>query len=291
MVVIRRRAGAARCSASAQTVFSVRVATKLADVPASEWDSCAPAALNPFVSHGFLSALEESGSVTPRTGWAPQHLLLYASSDGAPQRLVGCAPLYLKAHSMGEYVFDQSWAAAAQRGGLAYYPKLQTCVPFSPVPGPRLLLRPDAPPGSMRALAAGLRGLCDDTGVSGCHVTFCEAVEGEALRQEGFLPRVGMQYHFENKGYSSFDGQPGGGSFLQALTQSRRKSIRQERKQARRPSRKAGRGALRGRRTSASLPCCAAQVAASGLRMARPRGAEISASMWDTFYEFYRFVP
>ena len=121
--------------------LGMRVVDRLGGIEAAEWDACAGPD-NPFVSYGFLAALEESGSVSSRTGWLPQHLLL----EDADGRLVGAVPLYLKSHSWGEYVFDHSWADAYERAGGDYYPKLQAAVPFTPVPGPRLLIRPGAPP-------------------------------------------------------------------------------------------------------------------------------------------------
>src|SRR5215472_11723299 len=120
--------------------ITVKVASRLAELSASEWDACAGDD-NPFLSYAFLEALESSGSATTETGWLPQHLAL----EDATGRLVGVVPLYLKSHSYGEYVFDWGWASAYERAGGRYYPKLQCAVPFTPVTGPRLLLRPDAP--------------------------------------------------------------------------------------------------------------------------------------------------
>ena len=119
--------------------ITAKVVNRLADLPAAEWDACAGED-NPFLSHAFLSALEESGSATAETGWLPQHLVL--EDDGG--KLLGAVPLYLKSHSYGEYIFDWSWASAYERAGGRYYPKLQCAVPFTPATGPRLLLRPDA---------------------------------------------------------------------------------------------------------------------------------------------------
>src|SRR6202035_5638431 len=120
---------------------TVRIVPRLADIPAAEWDACAGAD-NPFLSHAFLEALEASGSATAKTGWLPQHVLV----EGAGGRLLAAAPLYLKSHAQGEYVFDHGWAQAYERAGGSYYPKLQAAVPFTPVTGPRLLVLPDAPP-------------------------------------------------------------------------------------------------------------------------------------------------
>src|SRR5271166_113191 len=119
---------------------TIRVHRRIAEIPAAAWDACAGPD-NPFLSHAFLDALEESGSATAEQGWLPQHLAL----EDATGRLIGAAPLYLKSHSYGEYVFDHSWAAAYERAGGRYYPKLVCAVPFTPVTGPRILLRGDAP--------------------------------------------------------------------------------------------------------------------------------------------------
>lgn len=117
--------------------MDARIVTGIREIPAGAWDNCAGLE-NPFVSHAFLGALEASGSATAETGWLPRHLFL-EDGDGV---LVGAAPLYLKTHSWGEYVFDQSWAEAYEQAGGRYYPKLLGAVPFTPVTGPRLLLRP-----------------------------------------------------------------------------------------------------------------------------------------------------
>src|SRR5882757_4095074 len=117
--------------------YTIRIIDRIAEIPADSWDACAGAD-NPFLSHAFLDALEESGSATAETGWLPQHLAL----EDAGGQILGVAPLYLKGHSYGEYVFDHGWADAYERAGGRYYPKLQVAVPFTPVPGPRLMLRP-----------------------------------------------------------------------------------------------------------------------------------------------------
>ncbi len=200
--------------------LALRVVDNLAKVPAAAWDACAGDHL--FVSHAFLQALEESGSATGETGWLPQHLLL-EDGDG---RLIGAAPLYLKSHSYGEYVFDHGWAEAYERAGGRYYPKLQVAVPFTPVPGPRLLLRPGTSNNAARLLIAGLLEVAKRSGVSSLHVTFPTAAECDALAGAGFLRRIGRQFHWENQGYRSFD------EFLAALTARKRKQIKRERRDA-----------------------------------------------------------
>ena len=192
---------------SPSATLSVGVAARIDEVGAADWDACAGAE-NPFVSHAFLSCLEDSGSATAKTGWLPQHILVKDSSG----RVIAAAPLYLKSHSYGEYVFDHGWADAYQRAGGRYYPKLQGCVPFSPVPGPRLLIHPDAPAGTRDVLIQGLLAVAREHKVSSLHITFPTEAEYDALGQAGFLQRLGVQFHWENMGYGSFD------DFLAALS-------------------------------------------------------------------------
>ncbi|GGF17839.1 hypothetical protein GCM10011611_24620 [Aliidongia dinghuensis] len=228
--------------------FTLRVVDKLGGIDAAAWDACAGAD-NPFVSHGFLSALEESRSASARTGWLPQHLLL----EDAVGRLVGAVPLYLKSHSWGEYVFDQSWADAYERAGGEYYPKLQAAVPFTPVPGPRLLVRPDAPAGAADLLIDGLVEVAKRHKVSSLHVTFPKEADWQRLGDAGFLQRVGQQFHWMNEGYASFE------DFLGRLSSRKRKSIRKERQAA----------------------------LAGGIGLRTLVGAEITPRHWDAFHRFY----
>jgi uncharacterized protein len=200
---------------------TVKVASRIAEIPALEWDACAGPA-NPFLSHAFLDALEASGSATAAEGWLPQHL---AVEDGAG-RLLGAAPFYLKSHSYGEYVFDWGWASAYERAGGRYYPKLQCAVPFTPVTGPRLLLRPGAPASVSGALIAAMIELARRQGASSAHATFPTKEEWERFGSAGFLLRTGQQFHWENRGYRSFD------EFLEALSSRKRKNIRKERRDA-----------------------------------------------------------
>ncbi len=217
-------------------------------IGAAEWDACAGDA-NPFVSHAFLSAVEDSGSAGPRTGWLPQHAAL---RDGAG-RLVAAAPMYAKSNSYGEYVFDHGWANAYEQAGGDYYPKLQVAVPFSPVPGPRLLCRPDAGVPAA-ALGQALVQACEQLKLSGVHATFCTRADYEALGEEGWLQRLGQQYHWENAGYATFD------DFLGALSSRKRKVLRRERRDAN--------------------DC--------GLTFRTLRGPEIGRREWDAFYKFYQ---
>ncbi len=231
--------------------LSLTLHPKIADIPAEDWDACAGTADgtgNPFASHAFLAALEESGSAGPRTGWLPQHAALREHD-----RIVAVAPMYAKSHSYGEYVFDHGWAHAFERAGGEYYPKLQVASPFSPVPGPRLLVRPGAGPELQGALARALVQACTQLGLSSVHATFCTAADQATLVEAGWLARLGKQFHWENAGYDTFD------DFLGALRASKRKSLKRERRDAN----------------------------AAGLVFRTLRGNEIRPHHWDAFYRFY----
>jgi predicted N-acyltransferase len=217
-----------------------RIASGVAALDAAAWDSLS--ANDPFLSHAFLASLEDSGSVGAGTGWTPAPILV--EDEG---RLVAAAPAYLKSHSQGEYAFDHGWADAWERAGGAYYPKLQVAVPFTPVPGPRLLgSRP-------QQLLAALESVTVQNDLSSAHITFVdEPGAGEAIRR-GWLVRHGVQYHWLNRGYSSFD------DFLGALTSRKRKSLRKERAAAR-----------------------------AGLEFRALRGSEIGPAEWDAMWTFYQ---
>ncbi|MEM7497872.1 MAG: GNAT family N-acetyltransferase [Pseudomonadota bacterium] len=216
---------------SGDAALEITIHRAIAEVDAAAWDACAaPEAadggrpLNPFVTHAFLHALEASGSATASAGWAPHHLV--ARLGG---RAVAAMPLYIKGHSQGEYVFDHSWAHAWERAGGDYYPKLQCAVPFTPATGPRLLVAPDA-----GLPAEALRGALLDTaaevtasnGISSLHITFCTRAEWELAPRHSYLQRTDQQFHWENHGYTSFDG------FLDALASRKRKTLRKERAKA-----------------------------------------------------------
>ena len=178
---------------------------------------------NPFVSHAFLSSLEDSGCVARRAGWLPQFLRL----DDDSGNLIGAIPCYLKSHSQGEYVFDHGWADAFERVGGQYYPKLQASVPFTPVTGPRLLVNRDWDAAAVRAaLANGLRQLCDQIGVSSAHATFVSDADLGPFEQAGFLHRTDQQFHFFNDDYESYD------AFLSTLASRKRKALKHERREA-----------------------------------------------------------
>jgi len=224
--------------------LSLDLVARIADIPAGDWDACAGED-NPFVSYAFLSALEDSGSASPRTGWLPRHAVLRDEAGC----VVAVTPLYAKSHSWGEYVFDHAWAEALERAGGRYYPKLQAAVPFSPVPGPRLLVRDTA---LRPAVAAVLARACLDLRLSSVHVTFCTEEEQAVLERACFLPRLGIQFHWRNEGYESFD------DFLGRLASRKRKQVRKERERAR-----------------------------FGLRLRPLRGHEITARHWKAFHTFY----
>jgi uncharacterized protein len=199
-------------------VTYLRVLDALRDVPREAWDALV-ADESPFLEWTWLATLEEAGTVGRDTGWLPQHLTLW---DGT--RLVGACPLYVKAHSMGEFVFDQSWATAAHRAGIAYYPKLLVAVPFTPVTGARFLAAPaDAP--AVRATLAGVIERLAERDFSSAHVNFCRPTEVETLAARGWLRRTGFQYHWRNEGYRTFDG------YLEALRAKRRNQVRRERRE------------------------------------------------------------
>ena len=227
--------------------LSIKVIERLSRIRAADWDECAGPD-NPFVSHAFLDALEDSNSACAETGWLPQHLVL---EDGNG-RLLGAVPMYLKSHSYGEYVFDHGWAEAYERAGGRYYPKLQVAVPFTPVTGNRLLIRPGAPPDAARLLAAAMIEIAQRAKVSSLHVTFPTKSEYELLGEAGFLQRLGRQFHWENQGYRSFD------DFLGALNARKRKQIKRERR-----------------------------AANEGTSIETLNGPEISARHWNAFFRFY----
>ncbi len=227
----------------------VEVISRIADIPVEQWNACAGSA-NPFVRHAFLNALEESRSVCERTGWSPQHLVV----RGADGKVDACMPLYLKTHSNGEYVFDWGWADAYERAGGSYYPKLQCAVPFTPATGPRLLVRDGAPANSADILIAAAVQLAKNNGISSVHVTFPTKAEWEKLGASGFLMREGKQYHWENRGYATFD------DFLGELSSRKRKQIRKERR----------------------------EVTDAGVILRRISGTDITEAHWDAFYRYYR---
>ncbi len=231
----------------------VRVATSMTEIDAGAWDACAnPDAreFNPFLAHAFLKALEDAGTVNRHTGWLPQHLLLEGPGGG----IAGAMPCYLKSHSRGEYVFDWGWADAYERAGGSYYPKLLSAVPFTPVPGRRLLV-PPGPDSEERegTLAAAAVTLAQKLGVSSLHITFPTEGEWQRLPDLGFLQRTDQQFHWHNEGYRTFE------DFLASLASRKRKTVRKERAQALGP----------------------------GLTIEHLTGSDIHEEHWDAFFDFY----
>ena len=252
----------------------IRIAQSLAEVSPGAWDACAGGAEgglvvkashednlstelstrgkinNPFISHHFLSSLEESNSVGIHSGWQPRHLL----AEDAEGALLGAAPCYVKSHSRGEYVFDHGWAEAYERAGGGYYPKLQVAVPFTPVTGPRLLARPGPLAQAVRGgLAEALVEITTTNDLSSAHVTFLGEDEWRALGERGFLQRTDQQFHWQNAGYAGFE------DFLGQLASRKRKTIRRERKEALAP----------------------------GIDVAWLTGSDLTEAVWDAFFAFY----
>ncbi len=217
-------------------------------VEAAEWDALT-GEHDPFVEHAFLHTLEAAGCVGAEAGWIPCHVVV--RDQGA---LVGAMPLYLKDNSFGEYIFDWAWAEAAEAGGLRYYPKLVSAVPFTPVAGRRLLVRPGANESEVRdAMLAGAMNLADAVGARSLHILFCSQAELPACQLAGLMPRLSYQFHWTNHGWSDFD------AYLAALRSQPRKKIRRERRRA----------------------------AAAGLELATRSGEALEAQTWEALHGFY----
>jgi uncharacterized protein len=230
-------------------LHSVKSLSSIHEIAAGDWNACAGPD-DPFVSHAFLAALEDSGSVGAKAGWIPRHLVAH-DAGGRP---IACVPAYLKTHSYGEYVFDWSWADAYERAGGRYYPKLQVAVPFTPIAGNRLLMGQGAPATTADALAGALIEIAQRLGISSVHVTFPTQAQWSHLGRLGFLLRIGHQFHWHNRGYRDFD------DFLDALSSRKRKAIRKERK----------------------------AVEDHGVSVRTLAGSDIEERHWDAFYRFYR---
>ena len=227
--------------ADRESEIIAKIASGVSGLNPRAWDRLGPG--DPFLSHAFLSALEDSNSVGPGTGWTPAPILV---EDDA-SHLVAAAPAYLKNHSQGEYVFDHGWADAWERAGGQYYPKLQVSVPFTPVPGPRLLgTRP-------QQLLAAIEAVTVQNELSSAHITFIDDAGAAEAERRGWLTRLGIQYHWLNRGYGSFD------DFLGTLSSRRRKTLRKERAAAR-----------------------------DELDIRILRGAEIGPTEWDAMWTFYQ---
>ena len=245
-------------------VFTIRIVDDINTIDASAWDALAatretmapgtgaPAktSINPFVSHAFLSALEDSRCVGQRAGWLPQHLVL-DGPDGAP---IAATVAYLKSHSQGEYVFDAGWADAFERAGGRYYPKLQMSVPFTPATGPRLLVGHSSGAGVRRqALTAGAQAYAERTGISSVHATFLTDDDLAAMESADWLHRTDQQFHFHNRGYATYD------DFLETLASRKRKGLKRERREA----------------------------LANDITVEHLTGTHLTEAAWDAFYAFY----
>ena len=231
----------------AESAIITRVLDSPLDMDARAWNALLahqPQA-TPFMRHEYLAALHTSGSATPRTGWTPRFITLW--QNGA---LVAACPLYVKSHSYGEYVFDWAWARAYQEHGLHYYPKAVVAVPFTPVPGTRLMARDVA---TRQALLAAVRDWCTEHKLSSLHILFADDGDMAACAESGLMSRHTVQFHWDNQGYPDFD------AFLAQLAQDKRKKIRQERR----------------------------RVAEAGVTFRWARGADITQADWDFFYRCY----
>jgi predicted N-acyltransferase len=232
-----------------QSSGRVRFLDSIAAIDATTWNRLAGSS-QPFLRHEFLLALEESGCAAARRGWTPRHLIL----DDATGRTIGAMPLYLKSHSRGEFVFDFAWANAYAQHGLAYYPKLLSAIPFTPVAGPRLLICPDAErTTTAAALIAAAAGYARTHGLSSWHVLFAEDQDAAQLRAAGLIERRDCQFHWFNRHYDSFD------AFLAGFTAEKRKKARRERR----------------------------RVAEAGIEFDTRFAADIDARLWQTLYQFY----
>jgi predicted N-acyltransferase len=231
------------------TIPRARFIQSISEVGAAEWNALAGSA-QPFLRHEFLLSLEESGCTIARTGWAPRHALI----EDRQGRLLGALPLYRKAHSRGEFVFDFSWANAYAQYGLKYYPKLVSAVPFTPVTGPRLLVDPSADRDSVtKALIGAAAGYARSEGLSSWHVLFPDSAELAALAGAGLIERRDCQFHWFNRGYGSFD------DFLATFTAEKRKKAKRERR----------------------------RVAEAGIDFDTRMGGDMTDTLWRTVYEYY----
>lgn len=225
--------------------LTARIATSVGSLPKAEWDALTDGA-NPFISHAFLTALEDSGSVGPGTGWQPVPIVI----EGPDRQLAAALPAYVKSDSQGEYVFDHSWADAWHRAGGSYYPKLQISVPFTPATGPRILTHH---PDLAAALLAAAQQLCASAGLSSAHATFIEPAQVPLFQSAGWMLRHDLQFHWQNRGYASFD------DFLGALSSAKRKNLRKER-----------------------------LAAQHGVEIRQLQGSQIQPEHWDAFWRFYQ---
>ena len=236
--------------------ITIKIVETLLSVKENDWDACAESEeidgsrpVDPFTTYRFLRALEDSGSVGNSSGWHPYYILAFRENE-----LIGCAPMYIKTHSQGEYIFDHAWANAYERAGGKYYPKIQVAVPFTPVPGKRLLAKKENQEQAFPILMEGIKNFASKNRLSSAHITFCsfdEFKKGESL---GYLKRTSSQFHWKNDNYKNFQ------DFLNALSSRKRKNIKKEREKARN----------------------------FGGKIVRYSGNEITGKHWDAFWDFYQ---
>lgn len=227
--------------------MEISLSDSVSALSAETWDACA-GGQNPFTSHRFLTALERSGSVGEGTGWLPRPVVVRQGGQ-----VIAVAPLYLKLHSQGEYIFDHSWAEAWTRAGGDYYPKLQVAVPFTPASGARLLCRPGFEAAGRAALLQGLEAVAGQNNLSSAHITFCTEAEAMAA-PEPWLVRVTEQFHWQNAGYGSYE------DFLGQLASRKRKALRRER----------------------------AEAQGFGGQILQLTGADLRPEHWEAFWAFYQ---
>ena len=236
--------------------ITIKIVETLLSVNENDWDACAASEaidgkrpVDPFTTYRFLRALEDSGSVGNSSGWYPYYILAFRENE-----LLGCAPMYIKTHSQGEYIFDHAWANAYERAGGKYYPKIQVAVPFTPVPGKRLLAKKENQEQAFPILMEGIKNFASKNRLSSAHITFCSFDEFEKGESLGYLKRTSSQFHWKNDNYINFQ------DFLNALSSRKRKNIKKEREKARN----------------------------FGGKIVRYSGNEITGKHWDAFWDFYQ---
>ena len=230
--------------------MKIELASSLRNIDKNQWNKL-NICNHPFTSYEFLNALETSNSVSTKTGWTPKHILV----KNAANNLIGASPNYLKMHSYGEYIFDHSWANAFENAGGQYYPKLLSAIPFTPATGPRILLSPQKNNNDeiFKLIIGTYEQLVKNNNLSSAHINFITKQLSDTLNKRNWIKREGLQFHWYNKKYQSFD------DFLDELKSTKRKAIKKERK----------------------------KINEYGLTIERLTGDALNVKIWDSFYEFY----
>ena len=230
--------------------MKIELASSLSNIDKNQWNKL-NICNHPFTSYEFLNALETSNSVSTKTGWTPKHILV----KNAANNLIGASPNYLKMHSYGEYIFDHSWANAFENAGGQYYPKLLSAIPFTPATGPRILLSPQKNNNDeiLKLIIGTYEQLVKNNNLSSAHMNFITKQLSDTLNKRNWIKREGLQFHWYNKKYQSFD------DFLDELKSTKRKAIKKERK----------------------------KINEYGLTIERLTGDALNVKIWDSFYEFY----